>query len=367
MSSGQGMMLSDPPNNSGTNNGQSGYSIGNYKGVMLCNRPFAGVAAAARKAEAQAGKDGFTPFKCGVVAAELGQCKLGLGEKVLHHKKKNNALTKHKKWLANLQKTKEYLEEAFLEQEAEREMKKKRFMSREAKMRQIVKKTVGFPNSGKNINSNSESQQELTKPEIDVDCEIAEAKTTTNKPMWALTAESAEKECERQEDEEVDELLDFTKSLDFEKYIDDMEVKAMIKQVKSRISNLEAEIADDEKREADDLARAAIKGEAKAHTFSTENLAKLEGNSDVVKDDDIISVVHSVMDDNSKIKNVHSVQSLKNIAKISKEKIEEEDKQDTGSKIEPPKIVKIDESDGSRLMHSKTPSHLPYLNRNPAV
>ena len=41
-------MISERP--SGNGGASAGVSIGNYKGVMLCNRPFAGVAAAAHKA-----------------------------------------------------------------------------------------------------------------------------------------------------------------------------------------------------------------------------------------------------------------------------------------------------------------------------
>jgi hypothetical protein len=33
----------------------------------------------------------------------------------------------------------------------------------------------------------------------------------------------------------------------------------------------------------------------------------------------------------------------------------------------PPKIVRIEEDEGARIHGKKTPSQLPYLNRNPAV
>jgi hypothetical protein len=41
----QGMMLGERPSSIATGMVDSSISIGNYKGVMLCNRPFGGVAA----------------------------------------------------------------------------------------------------------------------------------------------------------------------------------------------------------------------------------------------------------------------------------------------------------------------------------
>ena len=48
--------------------GAPAVSIGNYKGVMLCNRPFAGVAAAAHGARGSDGKK--QPFRSAVVPHE---------------------------------------------------------------------------------------------------------------------------------------------------------------------------------------------------------------------------------------------------------------------------------------------------------
>ena len=49
----KGMMISDRPSAGGPSSGSAsgsgsspGVNIGNYKGVMLCNRPFAGVSGA---------------------------------------------------------------------------------------------------------------------------------------------------------------------------------------------------------------------------------------------------------------------------------------------------------------------------------
>ncbi len=51
----QGMMMAERPSSIASGMVDSSISIGNYKGVMLCNRPFAGAAqgaAAANRSEA---------------------------------------------------------------------------------------------------------------------------------------------------------------------------------------------------------------------------------------------------------------------------------------------------------------------------
>ena len=51
--------------------GNPSVSIGNYKGVMLCNRPFAGASGAANKQKTAASHGGS--FKCGTVETEWGK------------------------------------------------------------------------------------------------------------------------------------------------------------------------------------------------------------------------------------------------------------------------------------------------------
>ena len=68
----------------------------------------------------------------------------------------------------------------------------------------------------------------------------------TKKPMWALTKQNADKKQDQQEEDEAEELLDFAAGLDFDKFIDDMEVRAMMEQVKGRVDELESAIAEEE-------------------------------------------------------------------------------------------------------------------------
>ena len=61
------------------------------------------------------------------------------------------------------------------------------------------------------------------------------------KPQWAYT----EKQLEEEEEENVDDLLAFTNNLDYDKYIDDLEVKHMITALKKRIDEIKNKEEDD--------------------------------------------------------------------------------------------------------------------------
>jgi hypothetical protein len=116
-------------------NNNNSIGVGNYKGVMLCNRPFAGsvgkttvvtcvehmifnvfgIVFAATAGKAAPDK---TSFSCGVVADSAGTnvSISNLERKYPKRKKKETALTKHRKWLAELQNTKDRLENQYEEE-----------------------------------------------------------------------------------------------------------------------------------------------------------------------------------------------------------------------------------------------------------
>ncbi len=63
----------------------------------------------------------------------------------------------------------------------------------------------------------------------------AKAIAAVRRPAWALSEEQANTNAEAKEREEEDELLDFAKSLDYDKFISDMEVKIMVEKLRERI------------------------------------------------------------------------------------------------------------------------------------
>jgi len=99
----------------------------------------------------------------------------------------------------------------------------------------------------------------------EVDDDRAQAKQTNHhskgqsKPAWAMTEKAADNQKEEQLEQEEALLLDFAQSLDFDKYIGDIEVQTMMERLRKRIAELEKEVVQDEQRSADADSRAALK------------------------------------------------------------------------------------------------------------
>ena len=254
-------------------------SIGNYKGVMLCNRPFAGVSAAARKAGDTS--DGKVPFKSAVINHE----QLGLNPAARVHTnmnegdgaKKDTALNRHKKWLHDMKKAKVRIQDEEEDRMQAKEDKQRKFMERQAELRAQVRQTMdgeidakdceeeggaggdgggggaarfeepqddGEDGGGKYGDAGDEeddrrleqtapaarevvresSKEEEQEHAVTTNADLSAAqrrkvKDNKKKPMWALTDEARE----QLEDDEIDGLMDFAAELDIDKYLDDLE------------------------------------------------------------------------------------------------------------------------------------------------
>lgn len=159
-------------------------SIGNYKGVMLCNRPFAGIAAAAKGGDVAAAA-GKNVFVTGKVKSEVGFAGKSLQtEKLLRKRvKQETALTRHRRWLADLQLTKQALEEQYMEDLRKKEENKRRFAEREARMRQMTRDlALGVSNDhiGENGGRSEERGSQAWAIGLDDDLVDASGKTTIN-------------------------------------------------------------------------------------------------------------------------------------------------------------------------------------------
>jgi hypothetical protein len=86
------------------------------------------------------------------------------------------------------------------------------------------------------------------------------------KPAWALPGKATEAD-DKDFVDEADDLINFAQSLDYGKYIDDVEVMAMMDRLKRRIIELEKEVAQDELREADADERQKRKEKLTAMVF----------------------------------------------------------------------------------------------------
>ena len=186
-------------------------SIGNYKGVMLCNRP--------NDPAEKPQRDGPAPFISRVTVKE----QLGLnpankpGLKPEKPKKTLEILNRHKLWLKQLQKQKE--ENVAKAQES--------LKAQEEKVEKMKKKYKPKANV-------EQKSERLTEKNL----KTLEKESKKDKPKWALTKEEAEVKEEQEEEKEVDELLQFVSDLDYDEFINDLEVRQAMEIVKERVEEI---------------------------------------------------------------------------------------------------------------------------------
>lgn len=183
-------------------------SIGNYKGVMLCNRP--------NDPSDKPVRDGPAPFISRVTVKE----QLGINpslkpvQTVQKPKKNLEILKRHRQWLVQLQKQKE--DDAIKDQE--------NLKAQEEKMQKMKKKY-------KPKEKIPEAPEKLTEKNLrKLDTESKQKE----RPKWAMT----EEEAEFHEEKEVDNLLEYVQGLDYDSFIDDLEIRQALEIVKERVEEI---------------------------------------------------------------------------------------------------------------------------------
>ena len=203
------------------------------------------------------------------------------------------------------------------------------------------------------------------------------------KPAWAYAEGGKEKEEEDLEEEELAELLDFTNNLDFEDFIEDLEVKDALEKLRKRVEELTPRRRDRVRGQV--LVQRGMDGEALLQMkdglrpLTKEALDELDrelrNQTAIDCDYDTRSVVSdvSILSDAKSLRSVHSAKSIKAIRKRMEAKkkrkqllkIREEEVVDE-SVYKEPVIVTNDEESG-KLDEQFEAGRLPYIRRNPAV
>ena len=310
----------------GSTGGAAFPPISNYKGVMLCDRPSADVGPKKPK-----------PFNAAARPPQI----VGLPppKKVnLHsneHKEKDteSALYKHKQYLAQLKREiKAQKEEQEQEAEAEK-AKKKRFVERSAQLRDAIRAGLLAESAGAEAQGPSEDaasapveaeEQPKVSPVADEPAPPVVPSLNLpkngehpgaellNKPAWALTEGQAEEKDELQEEVDVDELLDFVEDLDFEAYVDDLEVQQALEIMRSRIATLDTErtglSTEGEPKEVTVLRPEAEEDDAEGgwdnSVAASDNGEETEGRGEAVK------AAKELLGSSRKLRAVHSTASI---------------------------------------------------------
>jgi hypothetical protein len=343
---------------------------------MLCNRPFGGVSGALKSNEV-----GVKAFGCGVVSEEIG-AHVSLASKEKHRikrPKKESALTKHRKWLAELQSTKDRLEMEFvMEMEGKKDTSDK-FRKKEKQMRATSRAILhGEEAPGPESDAKSEGSASPSKGEYKEGGGAAPGKKTKkiNKPKWAQESKGgsgdAELDAELAElmgdggDGDLDDLLGFAKTLDYEKYMGDLEVKTMMDQVRKRILDLERQVSQEEKRDNDAEVERARREISALRELERGPQYAPEDYDEPDEDERAREAAKDILAAHEDIKSVHSTKSAAALVKNA-----------TGKGVNPdggptkamPIIVVHDPNEGTRLdpEAKNAVSNMPYQHRNPAI
>eukprot|EP00931_Biecheleriopsis_adriatica_P086834 TRINITY_DN61404_c0_g1_i1.p1 TRINITY_DN61404_c0_g1~~TRINITY_DN61404_c0_g1_i1.p1 ORF type:complete len:321 (-),score=90.19 TRINITY_DN61404_c0_g1_i1:78-1040(-) len=193
--------------------------MGNFKGVMLCNRPSAADGAM------NADKAAPRPFRS-AIPATVGDA-LGLIRKrsddVTHEVKRcgpSAALRRHCQWIKEL-------EQQVKEDRAQAEQDEEAQEARKVRMQQVFKHQR---DAIKMVKRSQNAQPDVLESAF-------KGKIAPKKPLWAMTAE----ESEEREDIDADALIDFAKDLDYDEYIQDMEFRHALQVVNDRAKKLQRE------------------------------------------------------------------------------------------------------------------------------
>lgn len=186
----------------------------------------------------------------------------------MKREKKDSVLTKHKKWLQELQRTKELIEQENIQKLKLKEESAKR-LEEAAKSGKLVFLPKSIDSLGINqtdskpetdsitantlipFNSSAESKEKSKSDGLPIIADSKHPKLKAVKPAWAKLPHNSDDDSDIELDDELNELLEFAEKIDYDKCINDIEVQLMMDQMKKRIGELENEISVDEKRDAD--------------------------------------------------------------------------------------------------------------------
>jgi len=336
--------------------------LGNYKGVMLCNRPDA----------VKSQKLGPNPFRSAVSATHgqpigLPPCKeLPLLDAV---NEVCPALKKHAAWLKVL---KDEMKKHKVHAAAEKAHSAEKFAK--------IKKMSERQRDG--VRKAMQAQRESLAEDLGeaVQAPKLAGLSFDQKPIWALTKE----EKEEYDVKEADNLLDFAEGLDFDRYVHDMEFRQALETLAGRakvidqeqqyfkdelVKALNAEEPADEGVHADDSASHV--DERTRDECRKRQREPMEIDDDKETDMDVRSQVDRVLASNTEIRNIHSKESVKKIIEKQNEKRTEATdivktimNMDSTGKPPNPTIIT---HDPSQIQKEVDPSMLPFLYRSPAI
>ncbi|CAD8068261.1 unnamed protein product [Paramecium primaurelia] len=259
-----------------------------YKGIMLCNRP-----------QASINLDYHKPFVSRVTHAEpLGYNPVKQLQIHQPIKQIKPILSQHKEWLQNFQKHVKEKKTALHYSQVQSRLHPDRYRS----------------NSDKQTQQNDQKTQQISQPQQTKVEEIQQEQKNQQENNNLLKEEIID-------DQELNELLDFTKNLDFEQYINDLEIKTVVEALKKRIEEIQIENPQLSQKEATKKAlkqnnNSAQKQNKKHVTIQEEEQQQLQKNTEkkeVNLENIAKKIAEEILQKNKYLRNIHSNISMQKL------------------------------------------------------
>jgi len=206
--------------------------LGNFKGVMLCNRPTDDSGG-----KAVASSDEPAPWRAPGIAAgdKLGLTPCKTYEPSVKKRGSSAALRRHVRWLKELQgqmkeERDQVEQEDLLEADKKEQMKAVFDAHRDAVRQMMQDRSKDWVDPARDPEKHAKIKSER---------EAKKAAKQAAKPLWAMT----QQEKESFEEGEADDLITFAENLDYDKYVGDLEFKEGLAALKDRAGKL-AKISD---------------------------------------------------------------------------------------------------------------------------
>ncbi|CAK9034216.1 unnamed protein product [Durusdinium trenchii] len=382
--------------------------LGNFKGVMLCNRP---------SDDSKVVSEAKQPFRSAVAyTSDLGLTPVRNFEPTVKKRGPSAALRRHVRWLRELQQQmredRDQAEQEGQDEEEKRQKMKAAFDKHRKAVRDMMKerddkqKEEAAAAQAEKAAKAAEAKAKATENSVPLS-EIAHAAAISavdrpapkvSKPLWAMT----EQEKDHFEEEEADDLINFVEHLDFDKYVGDLEFRQALGALKDRTGKLKKEqdafkdellanfnVSYDDEDEASTAAGSAkleegvdgqsIFGDLKSeYSVASSRRSRREdrenGQKDwdhstnpderPVVDQEVKDMAEAVLEQNPKFRAIHSGASVQKIIEKVQREPAAEIKLVDHMRLEAPcpvPVITASSDTQTRLFKPVDPSMLPYL------
>ena len=306
---------------------------------------------------------------------------------------------RHRNFLKDLEAKKNQEREDAMLTEQMKELKAKTFKEQAAAQREKIKTLKVTEEAPAEPQAEAEKPSKLSEAALKAanasqkaasSVKAPSQKSKSQKPAWAMT----EKQIEDNKEAEIDELLEFAYELDYEKYMEDFEVRQALAVIKERVDAIKKEpdwkqkMADEwnetgavaaEAQPVEARSQASFKSGATNASKQSYQKRMAEAKSKAEErpewDGSVTSekrqaraedrmaskIAQEVLKDNAKLRGIHSKESIKKI--LEKEALRQM-KMVQGGEYPEPVVARLTEKG---TVDRSDPSNLPYLHKNPAV